>query len=71
MSGLNEGAYRELGDKVIEAKGSKAMTRGTWLQVGADTARLGPQIAGHTRKAAEASAFIAALGKQVHQRRRF
>jgi len=65
LNGLVEAAYKELDDKIIEAKEFEAQNRGTWQQVVADMARLGQQIANHIRMAAEATACIAEMGRQI------
>jgi len=65
LNGLVEAAYKELDDKIIEAKEFEAQNRGTWQQVVADMSRLGQQIADHIRRAAEATACIAEMGRQI------
>jgi len=65
LNQLVEAAYVELDAKVIEAKEFEAMNRGTWQQVVADIARLGQQIADHIRRAAEATACIASVSRQI------
>jgi hypothetical protein len=65
LNQLVEAAYVELDNKIIEAKEFEAQNRGTWEQVVADIARLGQQIADHMRRAAEATACIASVGRQI------
>merc|ERR1719316_2486144 len=65
LNQLVEAAYVELDAKIIEAKEFEAQNRGTWQQVVADIARLGQQIADHIRRAAEATACIASVGRQI------
>ena len=74
LNGLVEAAYRELDDKIIEAKTFEARNRGSWEQVVADMARLVQQIANHMKNIAEATACIAQIDRQIEdvkeQRRR-
>jgi len=74
LNGLVEAAYRELDDKIIEAKTFEARNRGSWGQVVADMARLVQQIANHMKNIAEATACIASIDRQIEdvkeQRRR-
>jgi rhamnose utilization protein RhaD (predicted bifunctional aldolase and dehydrogenase) len=65
LNGLIEAAFVELDAKIIEAKEFEAKNRGTWQQVVADIARLGQQIADHIRRAAEATACIASVTRQI------
>jgi hypothetical protein len=65
LNQLVEAAYVELDAKIIEAKEFEARNRGTWQQVVADIARLGEQIAGHIKRAAEATACIASKTRQI------
>merc|ERR1719316_2227850 len=65
LNQLVEAAYVELDAKIIEAKEFEARNRGTWQQVVADIARLGQQIAGHIQRAAEATACIASVSRQI------